>query len=95
MKWTPRDARGLDDVLVAVNVRLDALGGVVFCGGHLFQGSGMNDVVDAVHRLLQPLGIPDIADEIAHAVVVVHLLHFKQSWLSVSLDQSNGWFIKD
>lgn len=70
-----RDRR-LDDVLGAMDVRLDTFHGVVFGGRHLLQRGGMDHEIDAPHRLLQAFGVAHIADEIAHLRRVELLRHF-------------------
>ena len=37
----------------------------------------MDNVVHALHRILQALSIPYITDEVTHTSVVIHLLHLK------------------
>ncbi|MNH12929.1 hypothetical protein D3C79_724830 [compost metagenome] len=60
-----------------MDVGLDALHGVVFGGGHLLEGCRMHHIIDPAHRHGQPIGIPNIPDEVAHARRIVFLLHFK------------------
>jgi hypothetical protein len=61
---------GLDDILGTEDVGFDALEGVVFCSGHLLEGGGMDDDVDAFHGHAEAGGVSDIADEKADGVGV-------------------------
>ena len=67
----------VNDVLRTIHIRLDALHRVVFRRRHLFERRSMDDVVHALHRILQALSIPYIADEVTHTTVVIRLLHLK------------------
>ena len=69
--------RRVNDVLRTIHIRLDALHRVVFRRRHLFERRSMDDVVHALHRVLQALSIPYIADKVAHTTVVIRLLHLK------------------
>ncbi|MCU0793104.1 MAG: hypothetical protein MUE42_09715, partial [Opitutaceae bacterium] len=53
---------GVDEVLGAEDVGLDALEGVVFGGGDLLEGGGVDDDVDALESAAEALLVADIAD---------------------------------
>ncbi len=55
--------RGLDHVLRAVHVGLDALHRVVLRGGDLLERGGVDHEVDAVHRGFQAGQVAHVADE--------------------------------
>ena len=61
----------IDDVFRAHDVSLHGLEGVVLGGRHLFEGGGVDDVIDPVEGPVEPLFIPDIPDEVTHARVVI------------------------
>src|SRR5690606_15555804 len=57
--------RSPDDVLGAMNIRVDAFERVVLGDADMLQGGGMDDIVDPGHRHLKTLGIAHVPDEIA------------------------------
>jgi hypothetical protein len=48
---------------------MDRLKGVVLGGGHLLEGGGVDDDIDAVEGLVQAFGVADVAEEVAHAAM--------------------------
>ena len=60
----------MDDILSAMDVRLDALHRVVLRCRNMLQSSGVNDYVHAFHSLDKALAIPYVAKKIAHARTV-------------------------
>jgi hypothetical protein len=61
----------VDDVLRAHDVGLHCLEGVILRGRHLLQRGGVNDVIDSIEGPVQALFIPNIADEVTHARIVI------------------------
>ena len=57
---------GLDHIVRAADVRLDAFIRVVFCNVDVFHGGCVNHVVNAIESALKTIQVPDIADEITH-----------------------------
>ncbi|MPM65653.1 hypothetical protein SDC9_112550 [bioreactor metagenome] len=66
--------RGLDDVLRPEHVGLDELVRVVLGGVDLLVRGGVDDMVDAVHRAVEPGQVADVAEEPAQPTVVVEQL---------------------
>lgn len=58
--------RGVEHVVRADDVGAHGLHGEELAGGHLLEGSGVEDVVHAVHGVAHALGVADVADEEAH-----------------------------
>lgn len=77
---------GLDDVLGPVDIGLDALHGVVFGSRHLLEGRRVHHIVNPAHRHGEPVGIPHVTDEIAHAGGVEDLLHLELFQLVAGVD---------
>ena len=57
---------GVQHVVGADDVGLDGLHGEELAGGNLLEGSGMEDVVHAVHGIANRLGVSDVANEEAN-----------------------------
>ena len=64
---------GVDHVFGPENIGFDALHRVVFGGGHLLEGGGVNHNVDALAGAVQALAVAHIADEIADGRVLAGL----------------------
>ena len=62
-------------VVSADNVGLDGLNRKKLAGGHLFQGGGVEDVIHAVHGVLEALKVPHIPDVIFDFVIIVLMAH--------------------
>jgi hypothetical protein len=60
-----------------VDIGLDALHRIVFGCRHLLHRSRVDDVVDAVESLAQPLRVTHVADEIAQLFLIILALHLK------------------
>ena len=83
----------LDYVFGAAHIGLDALHGVVFGGRHLLERGGMDHIIDTMHGHIQPLGIPNIADEVTHAWLIERLLHFELLEFVPRIDDDLLWVI--
>ncbi len=68
---------GLDHVLRAADIGLQAFERVVFGHRHMLQRRGVHDIIDAVESLAQARPIAHVADEIAHAALVEDLRHLE------------------
>ena len=59
----------------------DALEWIVFCDGDVFEGGGMNDVINAPKRHFEAFSISYISDEIPHDACMLReeavILHLK------------------
>ena len=56
---------GADHIFCAEHIGADAFEGIVFGGGDLLHGGGMDHEVHAVQRQFQPVPVAHVADEIA------------------------------
>ena len=71
--------RGMNHVLGAVDVGVQALERVVFGGGHMLHRGRVHDAVDFAHRHLEAVRVANVADEVADRRIVMQveaLLHF-------------------
>ena len=81
---------GVDDVLGADDVGLDAFNRVVFGGGHLLEGGRVNHDIDALESAFETVAVAHVADEEAQLTVREALRHLVLLELVARIDDDAG-----
>jgi hypothetical protein len=81
---------GVDQILGADHVGLDAFDRVVFCSRYLFERCSVHDKFDSFQRAVKTLAVSDVADEVTQFRLRKALLHFELLELIARIDDDPG-----